>query len=163
MEGINNQNSTSMINFCSYNVKHYDDIKYDAIKSIFQKNTILLVQETWLTENEFIRKFKNDFPNSECISANKMDNNNTRVGRPYGGVGICYHSNINCKIENIITTSKNICAVKIHIENISLLLINVYMPCSDDKDALDDYADILQEISIICIANFAHHIILGGD
>ena len=108
MEGLNNQNSTSKINFCSYNVKHYDDTKYDAIKSIFQKNTILLVQETWLTENEFIKRFKKDFPNSECISASKMDNNNTRVGRPYGGVGICYHSNINCKVGNIITTSKSI-------------------------------------------------------
>ena len=134
MEGTHNQNNSSIINFCSYNVKHYDDIKYDAIKSIFQNNTILLVQETWLAENEFIRKFKYDFPNSECISANKMDNNDIRAGRPYGGVGICYHSNIKCKIENITTTSKSICALKIHIDNISLLLINVYMPCSDDKE-----------------------------
>ena len=132
MEGKNNHNTSSKINFCSYNVKHCDDTKYDAIKSIFTNNTVLLVQETWLAENEFIRRFKNDFPNSECISANKMDNNKIRVGRPFGGVGICYHSNIHCKIENITTNSKSICALKIHIDNISLLIINVYMPCSDD-------------------------------
>ena len=99
MEGTGN----NIINFCSYNVKMYDDIKYDAIKTIFQDNTIMLIQETWLAENEFIRRFKNHFPNSECISANKMDNDNIRAGRPYGGVGICYHTNINCKIEYVST------------------------------------------------------------
>ena len=57
MEGPGNQHMNN-INFCSYNVKKYDDIKLDAIKSIFQNNTILLIQETWIAENEFIRLFK---------------------------------------------------------------------------------------------------------
>ena len=75
MEGVNQQDKclNNIITFCSYNVKKYDDMKYDAIKSLFQKNTFLLIQETWLAEAEFIRLFKNDFPNSECISDNKMD------------------------------------------------------------------------------------------
>ena len=158
-----NENSNNVITFCSYNVKKYDDMKYDAIKSLFKKNTFLLIQETWLSEIEFIRAFKNDFPNSECISANKMDQGGIRAGRPYGGVGICYHSNINCKIENIDTRSKSICAMKITINNICIMLVNVYMPCSDNREALEEYANILLEISNICIKNLAQHIILGGD
>ena len=163
MAGTNNQATHSNITLCSYNVKKYDDIKYAAIKSIFKDNTLLLIQETWLVEEEFIRQFKNDFPNSECISANKMELGDIRVGRKYGGVGICHHSNIKCKIENLTTTSKSICAQIICIENIRILLVNVYMPSSDNREALDEYIDILQEISDLCIKTATQHIILGGD
>lgn len=92
MAGHNNANLNDQITLCSYNVKHYDSVKYDAVKSLFERCTFLLVQETWLAEKEFIRRFRNDFPNSECISANKMDLKEIGPGRPYGGVGICYHT-----------------------------------------------------------------------
>ena len=163
MKGTNNQTTLNNITFCSYNVKKYDKIKYDAIKSIYKENTFLLIQETWLAEDEFIRQFKIDFPNSECISANKMDQYDIRAGRPYGGVGICHHSNIKCRIENLSTISKSICAQMLHIENISILLINVYMPSTDNRATLKEYTKILQEISGICIKSPTQHIILGGD
>ena len=163
MAGTNNQATHSNITLCSYNVKKYDDIKYAAIKSIFKDNTLILIQETWLVEEEFIRQFKNDFPNSECISANKMDNNGISSGRRYGGVGICYHTNVKCKIENVATISKSICAIKIYIGGLCILLINVYMPSSDNRDALDEYAGILDEMRNLCINHDTQHIILGGD
>ena len=163
MVGQKSRNAIDQIKFCSYNVKNYDDIKYDAVKSLFQICNFLLIQETWLSENEFIRRFKIDFPNSECISSNKMDLKDIGPGRRYGGVGICYHSNMNCKVENIKTNSKSICALNITISNIDLLLINVYMPCSDNRDKLDEYLDILNEVSSICLKSTTQHIILGGD
>ena len=51
MKGTNNQTTLNNITFCSYNVKKYDKIKYDAIKSIYKENTFLLIQETWLAED----------------------------------------------------------------------------------------------------------------
>ena len=163
MAGSKRLNSIDQITFCSYNVKNYDNVKYDAVKSLFQKCTFLLVQETWLSEKEFIRRFKNDFPNSECISSNKMDLKDIGPGRRYGGVGICYHSNMNCKVENLKTKSKSICAQNISISNLNILLINVYMPCSDNRDKLDEYSDILNEISSLCLESTTQYIILGGD
>ena len=80
------------INLCSYNVKNYDPTKYNIIKELFDKCDFLFLQETWLIESEFICKFKNDFKRSTCISASKMDLDGIWVGRPYGGVSICYHS-----------------------------------------------------------------------
>ena len=80
MEGKNSHTTHSNITLCSYNVKKYDKIKYNAIKSIYKENTFLLIQETWLAEDEFIRQFKIDFPNSECISANKMDQDGIKAG-----------------------------------------------------------------------------------
>ena len=90
------QYDNDLITLNSYNVKEYSDRSYETVKTLFKNSTCLLIQETWLAETEFIAKFKNDFPKSECISANKMDNVVRKAGRPYGGVGICYHSNIKC-------------------------------------------------------------------
>ena len=151
------------INLCSYNVKNYDPTKYNIIKELFDKCDFLLLQETWLIESEFIRKFKNDFPSSACISASKMDLDGIRVGRPYGGVSICYHSHLKCKVEYVATASKSICALKVNFSDVNLMLINVYMPSSDKWDALDEYTSILQEVSNICIKNSTQHLILGGD
>ena len=152
------------ISFSSYNVKNFNEIKYDAVQELFKKNTFLLLQETWLNEKEFIRKFKSEISaDSECISANRMDDVDFKRGRRHGGISICHHSNIRSKVETIPTRSKCICVQKITIDEIILLLINVYMPSSDDNNDLVMYANILHEISSICIRNITPMIIIGGD
>ena len=158
-----NKEYRDFISFSSYNVKNYDDKKYDAVKELFENSTFLFIQETWLAESEFIRRFKNDFPESDCISANRMEDGGIGPGRRYSGVGICYHTNVDYKIENVTTISKSICALKTYIDEICVLLINVYMPCSDNRVALDEYASILQEINNLCINHTTQHIIIGGD
>ena len=37
------------------------------------------------------------------------------------------------------------------------------MPCSDNRDKLEEYSDILEEISILCFNSTTQHIIIGGD
>ena len=148
---------------CTYNVKRYDISKIEEIKSIFRQSSILLLQETWLTEDAFIRSFKRDFPYSECISSSIMDQNDIKLGRPHGGVGICYHSNLKCMTEIVPTVSKRIKALKITIDSIKILLVNVYLPFSDSTDSLDEYSKVLQEVSGICINLPNHKLILGGD
>ena len=68
------------ITFCTYNSNNYDAAKYDFAKEMFSKCDFLLFQETWKTENEFIRNFKNDFPESECIAASQMDLDGIKAG-----------------------------------------------------------------------------------
>ena len=92
-----------------------------------------------------------------------MDLDGIKAGRPYGGVAICYHSNLKCRIEPIHTKSKNICALKISFDQFSILLANVYMPCSDNIDAIEKYRSILEEISAICFRSSTQHLILAGD
>ena len=77
----------NQITFCTYNANNYDATKYDFTREMFPKCDFLLLQETWLTENEFIRRFKNEFPASECIAASQMDLDGIKPGRPYGGGG----------------------------------------------------------------------------
>ena len=151
------------ISFCSYNIKHYDDTKKDGIRELLEKCTFLLLQETWWNANEFVRQFKADFERTECISANTMDLTDINRGRAHGGVSICYRSNVKCKTETIPTSSKSICAKIITIEDMRLLLINVYMPCTNNIDSLEEYSNILREISSICIKSLTSMIVIGGD
>ena len=161
----------NQLSFCSYNLKNYDDItdkklgkhEKSALEKMYNECTFLILQETWLTENEFIRKFKKQFPESECISASKMELDDIRPGGPYGGVSICYDSKLKCNVDTIATVSKSINAQKIYIEGLSLLLINVYMPCSNSKDKLEEYISILQEITSITIKHVTDFLIIGGD
>ena len=158
MAELNNQ-----ITFCTYNANNYNAAKYEITKDLFNKCDFLLLQETWLTEKEFIRKFKNDFPNSECISSSQMDLDEIKPGRPYGGVAICYHTKLKCIVENIPTKLKSICAIKISIGNLSILLVNTYMPCSEKSDAIAKYSEILREIGSLCMKSSTQYLILGGD
>ena len=151
------------ISFCSYNIKHYDDTKKEAIEKLLKECTFMLLQETWWNANEFVRKFKADFKGTECISANKMDLTDIKRGHGHGGVSICYRSNAKCKTETIPTSSRSICAKIINIEDMRLLLINVYMPCTNNIDALEEYENILREISSICIKSLTSMILIGGD
>ena len=152
------------ISFSSYNVKDFNDTKFAAVQYLFKNSTFLLLQEIWLNEKEFIRKFKSKISkDSECISANRMDNVDFKRGRRHGGVSICHHSNIRSKVETIPTRSNCICVQKITIDDIILLLINVYMPSSDNNDDLEVYSNILHEISSICLRNITPMIIIGGD
>ena len=68
-----------------------------------------------------------------------------------------------CTVENVKTKSKCLLVQKINIGEISLLLINVYMPCSNDRDSLVEYSEILLEISGICLVNNTDFIVMGGD
>ena len=87
------------ISFSSYNVKDFNDDKFLAVKFLFDKSTFLLLQETWLNDKEFIRKFKTHISKeSECISANRMDDVDFKRGRRHGGISICHHSNIRSKV-----------------------------------------------------------------
>ena len=67
------------------------------------------------------------------------------------------------KVETIPTVSRYICVQKISIDDIILLLINVYMPISDKPNDLDTYSSILHEISSIWVKSLTSMIIIGGD
>ena len=151
--------------FCTFNIKGYDSVAAAAIKEIMPKCSFLLLQETWQYEQDFINNFKKDFKHFpyECIAANKNDLKEIKIGKANGGTSICYHSNSNCTVETIPTKSKCFCAQKIKIGQVSLLLINVYMPCSNEKESLEEYSKILLEVSSICLLKMVDYIIIGGD
>ena len=118
------------ITFCTYNIKGYDGVAADTIKDIMPTCSFLLLQETRKYEQEFIDQLKRDFEDCpyDCISVNKNDSREMRVGPIKNGISICYHSNTNCIIENIPTKSKCFCVQKMKIDQICLLIFSFMVP-----------------------------------
>ena len=51
----------NQLTFCTYNANNFDAVKYDFAKEMFPKCDFLLLQETWHTETEFIRKLLENY------------------------------------------------------------------------------------------------------
>ena len=85
-----------------------------------------------------------------------------RVGRPFGGCAIVWHRNLALTFNPIVTNSPRICAVKMTSNNISIIVISVYMPTDEDVHFVT-YGDVLDEISSIINSHDNFDIILGGD
>ena len=155
------QQISDKLRLCSYNSNgsSLDRILY--IKELFEKCDILLIQEHWLyTPNlDIYSKHINDCNYYGCSG---MDEQEFRVGRPYGGTVILWKSCLNITTCPINTRSKRLSAVKIQCNNNNILLFNVYMPC-DSNTNRDIYSDTLSVISDVCNDNIYDYVIIGGD
>jgi hypothetical protein len=91
-----------------------------------------------------------------------MNDNELIRGRPYGGCAILWKKSFKCKIEPVTCNLNRLCAVKMIINKITLLILNVYMPCdANDNNTL--YDDVLNEIDVVCNNANCNNIVVAGD
>ena len=156
----------SELEIISYNIRGFGADKFGTVKDLLKICDFLFLQEIWAYESIFINTVKKDFPGYECIvkSPNSEEDRKTK-GRLNGGVSILYKSNINCKAEEVKSNSSRVCALRIVIDKVDIILINVYMPC--DPGVLDgelaEYNDVLIELKRLIICSSSHHVIISGD
>ena len=138
---------------------------FSYLKEIFKRCDIILLQETWLYNFKY-SEFINILPNCQYHAISTMDESKVRrVGRPYGGCAILWHRNLALTITPVKSMSARICSVQVKSNLFSLVIINVYMPCDDNKDNnVCMYGDVLSEISsIISLYEDDNEIIVGGN
>ena len=152
------------LNIISYNVKGFKPRNYDYLEYLFNRTDILLIQESWLYEHEH-DKVSNILRNSCCLGVSAMRNDEIgHIGRPFGGCLILYKRTIKLPIYPINTSSDRICAAKIDTESVKILLISIYMPCTDNStDSCSQYDDVLAELSAVIQIYDDFNIIIGGD
>ena len=94
-----------------------------------------------------------------CYSGSSaMVESQALVGRPHGGTAILWRSNIGFKVTPISCESVRLSSVMLNINSlVSFLIVNVYMPCDERRtgDNLNEYLEILQEISCLIVASLA--------
>ena len=78
------------------------------------------------------------------VATSAMDQHKQRVGRPYGGTAIVCHSSIKGKVEKIYCDNNRLCAALYTTNYMTMLLVNVYMPC-DNNCHDDDFINILND------------------
>ena len=121
----------------------------------------VLLQEICLYPTEF-PKLLQFGSNSDMIATCAMDETNHRVGRPFGGVSIIWNSSIKGQVIKIDCESSRLCGLLFTQDNVTMLIMNVYMPC--DKNNNDpEYIDVLNIMSQLCYKYNPNHVVVGGD
>ena len=85
-------------------------------------------------------------------------------GRPHGRCLILYRSTMGNKVRFIKTNSKRMCSLCIDLVDVYLYLFCIYMPCDiNTRENIEDYENVLAEISVICRNKDAMYICIARD
>ncbi|CAG9564273.1 unnamed protein product [Danaus chrysippus] len=129
---------------------------FRSFKLVFKKNDY---KETWLHSDE-LSLLDNINPNFYTLGTSAMNLANSHHGRPYGGVAILWHKNINAT--PVKCDSPRLTAIHIKGVDTSILLITVYMP-TECNDNLEEFSDCLSKIITIADEKECHDCIIMGD
>ena len=80
------------------------------------------------------------------IATSAMDESVHLVGRPFGGCAIVWSASLKDSITKIECPCNQICAITYTYNNVSILLLNCYMPYDKFTDK-GEYIDVLNVIS----------------
>ena len=150
--------------FASYNVHGINTAKWSYMHDIFEKCDFLLLQETWLYDNQ-AHLFSDNLTNASFHCVSGMEQGELLDGRPYGGCCIAWHDRIACSVSPVLTQSRRSCVVKIVSGTCSVLLCTVYMPCDTtyDRENQSIFDETLNELSSLADIENVDSIIIGGD
>ena len=86
-------------------------------------------------------------------------------GRPHGGCAILWSNSLKAIVTPIESHNRRVCAVKIEIAHIIILLACVYLPVDTkfDHANLSEYIEALCCVSSLACKHGIEHVILGGD
>jgi exonuclease III len=146
----------------SYNCRGFNHSKHTYIESLLSKCHILLLQEHWLADAQLtlLGKISAEF----CFTGvSGFGNTEVLTGRPYGGCAILWQSSLLANVCPLSVVSNRVCAARVCLESVKLLLINVYMPFEDGNDKTDEFINVLSVVEDLIESNCDYHVVLGGD
>ncbi len=147
------------IRICSYNCKNVKS-SVTEIRSLCDKCDILLLQETWLLDQElsFLSGLHSEFYGRGVSS---MDSSvGIHHGRPYGGLGILWRKSLNALCSISLMDDSRLMGIDINIDSTVLSLLNVYLPY-DDGTNLGEFQSYLAKIA--CKLGDSHYACAIGD
>ncbi len=136
-----------------------------TLKDLCQDHDIVLVQEHWLHSSQ-LNVFEHNLPDMCVHSVSAITDTNILVGRPHGGVACLWKKTLKAKVTPVATNNNRLCAIKIEMIHITLLIICLYMPCDTNichSNTANVYRDVLQCVKDLCDTEHVDQIILGGD
>ena len=134
------------------------------INKYLQLCDIFFLQEHWMSHGQLshLSGINSDFL---CSSVSGFNSDKVLCGRPYGGCAILWRKSINAIFKCVPCESNRFVAVSMLIDDMRLLLINVYLPCesSNDDNTLDEFISELSKFACILDNNQDAFIVIGGD
>ena len=135
----------------------------DELKDLCKVCDILLLQETWLfnEESSTLININSDFYVYNLSSMNTE--NGVITGRPYGGLAIMWRKTL-AKFSHIVTYDcSRLLGIEINTGNFNLLIVNVYLPyCApSNTEEFQHYLGMIDSIMREC--GSAKHVMVMGD
>ena len=154
------------LTFGTYNCRGHSTSRISYIKHLMHSCDFLFIQEHWYYEAN-LSMLSKEIGRVNVFGVSGMDEMKLQLGRPYGGCAIVYKTSLECTVQPINTASKRLCAGIVKLPSgISLLLMNVYMPCDSygNANALSDYRHVLAEVQLLLLTHKdVKYVVLGGD
>lgn len=151
------KNTYKLASFNCKNIKR----SFHDVRKLCSESDIIALQETWLSAEElaYLHSISDDFG---CTGTSSMDTSAGILrGRPYGGLTILWRKSAFNNVSVIQCNSERVCAIKIVLNERSVLVFNVYMP-TDVPSNLVEFTDCLSLVSaIIDDSNIENCYILG--
>jgi endonuclease/exonuclease/phosphatase family metal-dependent hydrolase len=136
------------------------------VANILDSLDVLLIQEHWLFGFE-LQKLDDIHPdfNSVSKSVDMMDPiSSLQKPRGYAGTAILYKKSLSNSLILHPDGCHRIIAVTLKLQEMKLLLVNVYMPCRGPKLADTEYIEVTDQLEEILSKFSQNHIILiAGD
>ena len=151
------------LKICTFNSNGSAVDRLVYINELFQQCDILLIQENWLYQDN-MSIYKQYCGKCSVYGVSSMDQCELLSGRRFGGTAILWHSSTISKVKFIPVDNKNMCAMLIEVNDISILLCNLYMPFENGSaDVNDKYENILNTVSSTFSGCEADYLVIGGD
>ena len=159
--GIESNSGKDVLKITSFNCRGLksssDDLK------LFKSTDILAIQEHWLNPAEFWL-FNQVGSNVSFSAVSPMERNKIYSGRPFGGVALLWHNDLQEMVQ-IKSGSSRIAAAVLSQVGRRVLIVSIYMPVdygdpesfAEFMEQLGDLDGILSSVSFnscICIGDF---------
>ena len=147
------------------NAVHYWFYSVDSIVNLCASSDIILLQETWLCEDEL--HMLNSIHNNlyACGVSSMKSDEKILCGRPHGGIAVLWNKGISDSVRVDIVNDRLMCA-HLNFNNQSVLLLYVYMPYDDRSQHSDNYElymSILGDIHTVAAEASTTSIVVMGN
>ena len=154
------------LNFSSHNSRGLGAGRIEYIQKLTKNFDFILIQEHWQVPSR-LDIFQDEIPGIGAHATSAIDDSQLIIGRGYGGCAILWNANLNLVITPVDCKNDRICAVRAKsVDGTNdFALFNIYMPIDTrhDRDNINVYNSVLNDIVSVCEAESFDHVIIGGD
>ena len=156
------------LNITTYNSTGLGELQRAFIKDFLEDNDvdILLLQETWLLEEDISRVLSNIDCRYLFTGSSGIPPNTLLHGRPYGGTAILWKKELARQIKPVKTKCNRINGVIVTLsDQQTILILSVYMPTDTRSKLLadHDFEECMDYIDMCIEEHNCTHNIIGGD
>ena len=150
------------LTLATYNSRGFNAERQQFIKSLLSRCSVLFLQEHWLSDKQ-LPLLSNLDSNFVYAGVSGFGNSDILAGRPFGGCAILYRSDLSACVQVLDVHSNRVCAIRLTMDALNLLLICVYMPYEGADSMTEEFTEQLANIDSIMYNNSDCHVIVGGD